>query len=69
MGKTYTFFLYHTYPNYREALKNYPIKTLFRYITLKKGLINKRKLMTSFVFIQTIYIFGIANKQIILKRK
>ena len=29
-------FLYHTYPNYREALKNYPIKTLFRYITLKK---------------------------------
>ena len=36
LGKTYTFFLYHTYPNYREALKNYPIKTLFRYITLKK---------------------------------
>lgn len=31
MGKTYTFFLYHTYPNYREALKNYPIKTLHRY--------------------------------------
>ena len=25
--------------------------------------------MTSFVFTQTIYIFGIANKQIILKKK
>ena len=69
MGKTYTFFFIPYLPELQRSIEKLSNQNAIQIYYIKKGLINKRKLMTSFVFTQTIYIFGIANKQIILKRK